>query len=337
MEQEIHISDVRQYKQCRVAWFLSSPLRQNLEPRSPYVPFLLGEGVHEALRAYYARASTCEEAFVTWAIEALRAIEDSGVTLGDEKQQEIYDAFDLGRAMCWHYDIWAPDSDDFDVLQPEYEFQVPLLPGVVFAGRADGVARKRDGSVWLLEHKTAKYLTGLDVMSDEQGLAYLKAAQMSEDFPRPGDRPSGIIFTLLHKVVPEPPRKLQSGELSRAASTKCSAALYRYALEQEGLDSTAYHSILLSLEGEPRLVKRVPFKPSQKKLDYFWRNLQAMASEMLNPNTAVYPDPGYMGRNCFRCLYLEPCKMLREGVSPKPILREAFTKREGEKDERAED
>lgn len=331
MEQEIHISDVRSFKNCRVAWFLSSPLRKNLEPRTPYIPFLLGEGVHEALSAYYLAESSCEAAFAEWSQQALADIESSDVSLSDDKQQRIYDAMDLGLSMCKHYDIWAPENDDFEVLRPEYEFKVPLAPGVYFAGRADGVAQMRDGSVWLLEHKTAKYFGGLDIRSDEQGLAYIRAAWDSADFPRLEDKPVGIIYTLLQKTVAEPPRLLKSGELSRAKSTKCSAALYRYTIEQEGLDPTAYHSLLLGLEGEPRLVKRITFKPSHRKLNYFWRNLQAIAAEMLDPDIAIYPDPGYMGRNCSWCLYLEPCKMLREGVSPAPILREAYREREGAK------
>ncbi len=331
---EIHISGVRAFKECRLRWYFSSALRLNLEPAIPYTPFILGRGVHKALEMYYAKPSRhAAAAYRDWAHEAFEPLKQ--LALSDEKRTELNEALVLGFKMCEHYDLWAPEHDRFEVLRPEYKVAVPLGiehqgATVWYAGRCDGVARTRDGKVWLLEFKTAaRFPDPKTLGNDEQCSAYLAAAQRSGDFPRPEDVPQGMLYTFLRKKAPKTPDTLLDGGLSKNKRIDSSYEWYMKALGDAGEALEAYQDILLHLEASEKFFRREYVVRSVASLDYFWEGLKAVAREMLNPATAIYPSPNWWRCRPGGCLFRAPCSMVLEGLSPQPLLEQDYREREG--------
>lgn len=54
----VHVTDMVTFQTCRYRWDYSSPLRHNLQPRTPNKHLWLGTGLHHALAAYYGRGAT---------------------------------------------------------------------------------------------------------------------------------------------------------------------------------------------------------------------------------------------------------------------------------------
>lgn len=335
---EIHISDIRTFLECRLRWLFSSPLRMNLEPALPYIPFLLGRGVHEALAGYYTSPGRtgCETAYREWAQKAVEGLKD--VPTSDTKRTEINEALMLGLKMTQHYDLWAPRHDDFKVIAPEYEVSVPLgiqVRGmdIWYAGKCDGVARTRDGKVRLLEFKTcARFPDPKTLAYDDQGLSYLAAAARSADFPRPEDVPTEMLFTFMRKKAPTTPATLIKGGLSKNKRIDTSYEHYLHTLLARGEASLApYEEILLHLEAQEKFFRRHVVRHTKQALDFHWQCLQAVAREMLSTDLPIYPAPGWY--KCGRCFFAEPCKMVRERLSPEPLLATGYRQREKEKEE----
>lgn len=181
----------------------------------------LGSGIHEALDKYYAsnprNEAILEQAFRAWANDQIKEIETNliGDVYADQVRLDIEKNFDLGIAMLENYAKFAPENDDFDVLQTEFEFDIPLgietklydaedavlgtVP-VYYRGRIDGIIRKHDtGNLYLLEHKTAKQFNEQRLILDQQATSYMWAGEQVY-----GERISGVYYNILRKQADGP-------------------------------------------------------------------------------------------------------------------------------------
>ena len=333
---EIHVSDVRNFLTCRQRWALASPLGRNLESKTPNRHLWLGSAVHYALGAYYGAdrsAKSLLHAYEEWCTKQMAAIEVQ-VELTDELRQELIDARKLGKGMLSNYALWARTHDDFEVIMPEVQFSLPIGEHegeeVVFAGTCDGLIKTPDGKYWILEHKTAaqiesdrknncKYL-----YHDMQCLAYVWATRQD---PRFKDmQPEGVIYTFLRKDVPQPPKLLKSGELSRSKSQKTTYELYKWAMRKYGAPESAYVEILDILRTQPdKFVMRAAIEMGGKRLEVFEKTLRAIVHDMFHGE--IYPSPGMLGWNCKMCSFFTACNLLQHGVEPTSVLALEFRPR----------
>lgn len=328
---EIHISDAKSFRSCRVRWHFSSMLREGREMDIPNRHLWLGSGVHEGLAGYYTApqlgAKAALDAFMSWARQSARRLKK---TEGMEREHwlEVGEGVRLARGMLTHYAQWAPSHDDFEVLQPEVIIRVPLPEfgeGAQFAGRADGLALDVHGDYWLLEHKTAQTFPDIEALGvDEQAIAYNWAAR--EDPRLQQYKIKGTLFTFLRKKLPKKPKRLKDGSLSKSLVIDTTYETYLQTLLDAGLSTTLYGSILQHLRDKGNtFFLRVPVTPSQGMLDTFGRYIRVVAKQMLDPNVDIYPnDNWWCGA---RCAYRDPCRAVKNGLDPTALLKYGFRKR----------
>lgn len=325
---EVHITDIKQFRSCRVRWDFSSPLRQNLEPKSPNKHLWLGSGVHYALAAYYGSPNRTGlvEAWEQWVIRERERLAQE--VLSDEQKEEIEDYASLGRVMLQHYLLWAPTADDFEVIMPEVKINIPLpFPNTYYVGTCDGLVRRRDGKVFMLEHKTAVRFPDFSLVTlDSQSAAYLWATRQDErfaDFP-----PDGLMFNFLRKKKPFIPQLTSRGELTKRMNIDTTLEVYQAAIRSVGHTENMYGGILQHLRAKGNdFFKRVPVQFGPGRLRQLEDDLLGTVADMLDPDVRIYPNDNWQMFTCKNCPYRRPCNLLVNGTDPTPILEADYRRR----------
>lgn len=330
---EIHVSDLRTYKECRRKWNYSSPLRMNLRPEHSPIYFTVGRAVHYALAEYYETGEAPNLIYDRY-IDAVRQAEP--VMPEDEKHIIV------GRGMCTNYFDWinspeAPD-DDWQVLATEMKYKTPLFNPegkksnrIFLAGRFDGVWKhKPTGDLWLMEFKTTSRQPNAQWLTlDDQASAYCWAAQQILGAPV-----KGVMFRFLMKNIPEKPKRIKQGyKLSRAINSNLhtTEALYREAIHELAVDKFGanadstdirieqialedeYMPILdkLAMQGYERFFLQFKTPRTQAELKSVGKDLWEVGLEMVRESTSLYPSPNWM--KCNFCSFREPCVATNQG------------------------
>lgn len=326
-QQEIHISDIRTFKDCRVKWKLTSPLGYHLEPKVQRKALWLGSGVHYALGKYYGGGRAFQELMQAWN-EWVESEQDRLSGMDGVDREDMEGSIALGGNMLRHYYVWAQEHDNFEVVASEVRIRVPLPElgdDVFFVGTTDGLVKLPDGSYWLLEHKTAARLPEYRVLAlDDQGPAYVWGVSQDPTFQ--GVRPKGVLFNFLVKKHTEEPNHLKNGELSKAKSVKVSAELYRYYIRKYGMDPEPYAGILDCLDRNESYFRRDPLIVTDARLEHMQRNLMHVAGDMLH-DPMIYPSQNWSWFKCKICPFSMVCTLMLNGADINPLLRANFKKR----------
>lgn len=327
---EIHISDMKSFRGCRLRWHMASLLRLGLEPAVPNKHLWTGSLTHHALAGYYSvtesRAEAMENARKAWLKREAARLKELDLT--KDNWEEVKWSISISRGMLRHYALWAPSHDDFEVILPETMLAVPLADvrpeGAHFVGTSDGLIRDPHGKHWLLEHKTAKSFPKPDaLLHDEQSLAYVWAARNDPKLAK--YEVQGTLFNFLRKKLPTPPRELKTGGLSRA-QIDTTYECYLQALLDRGYPTTLYGALLRELKEKGNtFFFRMTVRPSEAALNIFEGYMKAIAKEMLNPNVLLWPHRTWWCEHS--CPYREPCEAILNGLDPSPILNDGFRKR----------
>jgi hypothetical protein len=341
-KQNIHISDVRQFKGCRRKWNWASPLRRNLEPAVPYMPFFTGRAIHHCLENYYRSGTPM--------------LKSLGLFLSNEKQQmgnlwpaeevKVQEQIDLMIAMLQHYEQWVAhmaiegsrfNDANLEFIALETEFTVPIRnhrgrksPKVALSGRMDGVVRlKDDGSVWLWETKTTRSIQELSrsLVNDPQAGAYMLAAMELFDV-----KPSGVLYNMLRKKAPTVPEVVKGGLLTRRKNIDTTAQAYMASIRELHPDwdqSTIleyYGEILQTLIDEGnQFFARVPIRRTMTELNELAKNLWTVAMEMTDPKIPLYPNESWL--NCNFCHFRAPCLAMNAGLDYEFLISQEYQKR----------
>lgn len=314
---EIHISDVRTFLECRRKWNWSSPLKANLQPDRPYVPFFLGRGIHNALQEYYENGIVPQDT-----VDEFIHRELAGMT-SQLESEVVEEQRALMHAMLSHYQLWTQKQQgewadsNLHFLSLETEFRTPLYSTtgrpsnkVFLAGRFDGVVRnEQTGQIWLWETKTARSLSELisTLQNDMQAGAYILAAQQEL-----GMEIAGVLYNIMRKKAPDKPAVRQDGQLSQAISIDCTPEYYIQACKDHHPTWTptqlnaVYSEFIKKLRAKPAtFFARVPVRRTQNELAQLAIDLHTIALEMTRQNTPIYPSPSW--RNCTFCMFKAPC------------------------------
>ena len=342
MKYEIHVSDVRQFKSCRRRWDWSSPLRRNLEPAVPYMPFFTGRAIHYCLEMYYRDHTPLLQTLGTFLNNERKLMGD----LWPQEESSIQEQIDLLVAMLQHYEQWVGNmnvdetkwnDDNLEFIALETPFSVPIRtpsgrasPKVFLAGRMDGVVRvKSDDTVWIWEIKTTRSIKELSrsLANDPQTGAYIYAAEVLFDV-----KPQGVLYNMMRKKAPAIPEVLQSGLLTRRANIDTTAQAYLAAIRKQHPDWTNetieehYGSLLQSLvEDGNSFFSRVPIRRSRNEMDNLVRNLWTVSLEMSNPKIPLYPSESWL--NCNFCQFRAPCLTMNAGGDCEFLLQNEFQRR----------
>ncbi len=236
------------FKTCRKKFELS--YIRNLEPIEAPLPFTFGSAFHEALAEWYGKGLPGDR--FEGAYTAIKRIFEDNKPGKLEDLPEWENQLNLTNRVFDRYRKQYKD-DNFQFLEIEKEFNVPIRNpetdcksrNFEFKGFADGLVKIND-VYWLMEHKTASQINNqykAKLTIDNQSIAYIEALQRVYDI-----KIKGVIYNVILKDVPNPPKVLKSGKLSTAKNQKTTHELYLRAIQERGEGSEDYTDILEELK-----------------------------------------------------------------------------------------
>lgn len=338
MGRPISISEVLQFLRCRRQWDIQSPYRQNLvKVGIPSAALHIGSGFHEALEAN-ALGQDWKPALDSWYADAVeKYVTHYQTQIGLSPSPDELAAFDDAYAAVYElmtryflrYDEAMPLGDNYEYVAVEQTCAVPI-PGTdgTFTFTLDGLARsKRDGTYWVVEHKTYSSKPDMDRLStDHQITAYAwgVAAILGEPVV-------GFLYDGMSKKVPVRPALLKSGRLSEAYTETIDGISYRDAINEHGLSEADYANILQRLDMRDTLDQtpfftrwRIPVLPSQ--IETFASYIGSIYNDMVN-TPALYPNYRFDG--CWDCGVRDLCKAIQFGEDVQWLTRTAFMQGQG--------
>lgn len=328
---DIHVTDMRQFQDCRLKWWFSSPLKRNMRPNLPSVPILIGSLFHEAIEAWHSTflQRISEDEALADGLDAVVAraekyFDHPGFVYSAKTTatEHYADAVDLATAMFEHYAMWAPGR--WEILEVERPFRVNIpMPKTgnhsrgVLKGTMDAIVRYRD-DIWVLEVKTAGSSSkgrAKELELDLQMSAYLWASR------KLGYDTKGVLRLTAFKILPKKPEMTQKGALSKRKITT-TYEMYMEAIVENDLDVNDYTEKLdeLASQENPCFALR-PFEKAPAELRVIERRLYNTYRQMSNP--IIYPNEGMFCRNCW---FLEPCLALSQGLDFEWLLEEEYHK-----------
>lgn len=342
---EIHVSDLRSFKQCRRKWNWSSMLRMGLEPQRPYAPFFTGRAVHHCLEHYYSNKHVPFEKSLEQFLDIeLKHMQESGA-LWQAERETIDEQIELIRGITSHYKQWVSYTADtpwgdnnLEFIAMEVKFHVPLYSPtggrsskVDLGGRFDGLVRRKDnGTYWIWEAKTTRSINELErsLVNDEQAGAYMLAAEQMFNV-----KVSGVLYNIMRKKIPSKPSVLQNGTLSKNKSIDTTAYAYMDAAVKQHPDWTKqqilieYEEILdILLNKGNDFFRRVGIYRTANELKQIQKDLWSVGLEMTRSNVAIYPSPSWM--NCNFCHFRAPCLAMNAGSDVDLILAQEYQPRQ---------
>jgi hypothetical protein len=220
-----------QTAECRLRWYWGYD--QGYRPKREDTALALGQGVHEALEAYYSNGTPLLEAFDDWVVRKTK----EAVCL----QSEVTEMQRLGGAMLQGYEdtYLGSGQDEFEVLATEHTIKrnLPTPDGkkskCTLVVRLDLLARDhRLGKLFSVEHKTFTRFQPTQLNLDEQFTAQVWAGQALAESLGIDEPVEGVIYNGLRKQAPGPRVKVALFERHR---------LYRNASQIEWFLYHAYH------------------------------------------------------------------------------------------------
>jgi PD-(D/E)XK nuclease superfamily len=220
----IRTSERRTKKRCEWRWRMA--YREGLVPKgTPATPLWFGTGIHECLAQWYRggleRGIHPADFWLDWIGEEEKFIRTNRDGKPDDyNNDEFINAKELGEAMLVGYVDKYESDESWDVIGTEEPFQIDIPDPryhpqedespellAIYAGTFDGVYRDLvDGSIWLMEHKTAKTISTRHLPLDDQAGSYWAIASkilQSRGILAKGDRIEGIMYNFLRKAMPD--------------------------------------------------------------------------------------------------------------------------------------
>lgn len=127
------------------------------------------------------RGSVGHETLASWYLDlddekALQVASNKLAEYEDLLDRDLNDEWDLIALVLQRYFHWARENDNFEVVTTEEEFELQLDENTII-GFIDGIVKKSDNSIWLLEHKFQKQARTSHLNLDPQVSIYLWAAR----------------------------------------------------------------------------------------------------------------------------------------------------------------
>ena len=331
---KISVSDLMYYSECRRKWWWQKAYSAKIQP--PY--FFVGNIVHDGLEGFYSEGpeKAIEMATAT-ANKTLDEVSENSVLFGGDDANAKYEELaDLGLKMLNNYFTYEAidplmPGGKIEHIEKTMRHRIKLsgwhYEGIMLTGRADLLVRDSKGQLWVVDHKTSNSytpgLSGLDV--DDQLTAYMYLCWKTL-----GEMPVGVLYNVLLKKVPEKPRVLKSGKLSKAKDQGTTVSLYMEAINEMGLDPGDYADILeyLDATGWEQFFFREYATRNESELLAYQNRLIVKATEVASifadPDTWAVPSP--KTRDCTYCEFLSACKSADDGGDPEVILETTFKK-----------
>ena len=302
-------SSIAAFKTCRRRYQYRYVDGLELRDRPIYYDF--GTAIHLGLAEFYHGKGVGE---ILTAIDAY--FQENAPAADDSDRLTAWmGAKELAIGMMKGYIANYQGRDSFKVLEIEKPFELPILDvrgdkyeGMILAGKVDGIAE--DNGLWILEHKTAKTIDGRyerKLTLDAQSMIYLEA--MERVYGKPF---RGIIYNVLAKAVPESPKILKNGSLSKAKDQNTTPELYSMAVTENNLNPADYAEFIAYLEANRKqYFFRENLTFSQEEREEWRVELWQIARDI---ETAT--ETGAFYRNTAQCVGFGTCPYLDICTAP---------------------
>jgi len=192
-------SELQMWQWCRQKWEFKTVEKLRPVGYGPSYHLHLGSAIHEGLQRYYDPKNLLPngerdgdlllDSFQSWHNRELEKVETFLAqyqrNMSDDIRGTMSAAYELGSHMLMGYRTWAKVNDDFDVLETERKFVIPVynavhepVPGIYYAGKWDGIVRNRTSKkILVFEHKTVSDTKTGHLVIDQQHTRYIMAAR----------------------------------------------------------------------------------------------------------------------------------------------------------------
>jgi hypothetical protein len=318
-EQVLSFSSIKDWKTCRKAWHYKRVLK--LSPRRKPVALRKGSAVHELLETYLTGNS--------WR-DKLAEIDKEYRGLSEE-DQEFYGNLpgDCERIVQGWIDHWK--DNPVETLGVEINFggkdsvipALEIIPGVFLQGKIDWVFKDtvaRTG-IWVCDHKTY----GKSIPDESQRLNDLQTIIYSEAMPMLGfPRPTGVVFDYLKTKLPEPPKILRDGSLTKSSKVGCSHEQFMEAIQANGLNPDDYQTQLELAKANVFYDRKYIAKPKTLARTLI-EELRIVNHEIKYLKDFPYRNYTF---NCKGCSFLSLCTAELNGLDTQFLLDTEYETRE---------
>jgi hypothetical protein len=317
----IRTSERRDFKRCQQRW--SWAWRHGLKPKRENNKLWFGSGIHVALAEWYLKGTDRgphpAKTWMKWVGEEQTYIKTYGLT---PDENEWIEARELGALMLLNYTDTYGEDLDWNVIATEQTFQakveIPDVPNgfIIYTGTFDGVYRLPDGTLWLMEHKTASSLpqTGFLELDDQAGSYFLMAEIVlrHQGLIGPDEKLDGIMYNFLRKAKPDDRPVNEFGQY----------------LNKNGSVS--------KVQGSP-LFMRYPVWRNDRQRDMQRQHIVAEARQMWEIRQSHLQVTKTPTKDCsWDCSFYQMCQLHESGDDWEEFRNSAFVKRDPYSDHRLE-
>jgi len=214
-------SERASYQRCRLRWYYEYV--KGIAPKKRNIKLLTGSAFHKFLEIWYKTKGDFEQAF-----NAMNDLIDDEIKNWDIDEVDevmLKEMKILLEGMAKNYTSWyKEDLKKWNILETEKNYKIQLPNGIWYDFTIDMLIEDENGQKWLVDHKTASSIAWFRTNTplDRQISYYLKAYKLL--FPK--QNIVGMIYNIIEKDFPEPPKVLKNGKLSQATNQKTTYELY---------------------------------------------------------------------------------------------------------------
>lgn len=242
-----------------------------------------------------------------------------------EERIMLGDIPSMVESLMENYVRWT-EEDELEYLENELEFNLPLMPGVVFNGFLDSLVKDEKGKIWTLERKTyAKEPSRDFLVFNTQSAIYTWACQQL------GYNSQGTIWEIIKAKEPSKPKLTSKGILSQASLDSTPYTVER-GLKELGLNPKDYKDFIKGFSYES-FFQRHKVLVNDSIVNLIMEDCKATASEILEKGDTL--KDRNLNRDCSFCEFKELCQAELMGLDYSYIISHEFeVKEESEKDEK---
>lgn len=316
-------SSIKSWRRCRREYRYKNI--ENLEPKKPKPPLIYGTIVHEMIEMQIGGKDP---------FKVLKKYEQLYAKLWKEEREEYGDMIgDIRRTMTAYFKWYENDplvwlQNKKTKKRSEHKGEVILADGIRLTFKVDGVARSKDGRIWLVDHKTTRELPGAEgyKYGDIQGVLYTKFLP-EIGFPKV----DGVCWNYIRKKPPAIPELLGNGELSKRQNIDTTWDVYLAEIKRHKLDPADYQDMKERLVGrEHNFFVRTYFPVNDKIIKNVTNEAIMTAHEMEELSTEPLSQVRSIDKHCNWCQFFNLCQAELRGLDAGFIRKKDFKVRKDE-------
>lgn len=302
-----------------------------IQPKTRSVNLTKGIEAHEILKDFFLGLQNGLTMDAAWEVAEANAWERIEGMKSYTFEDELFDVEKEVEVLLWILQRYVDRyRDEWEILHVEETFYLLLDGGETISFTPDLVVRDRNGTVWIVDHKTTSRIPdgGLP-FGDTQALLYL--AGVKSLYPET----AGFIFNRIRKKIPTQPRLTKRApikvyDLARIDTTY---EILRDFLKAEAprlLEDGPHLRRLAELRDQPDrwfwtetvYASETQLATIVEEAAYWYRQYHAMQDTMVQWPRVLREDNGW--NSCSRCSYQQLCYAELVGWDTDSLLESTY-------------